>query len=307
MNDNTHGDRTGIGPQSSSDTKFRRRMRLHQSWYRKEVLRVPYGTGPNESSSTSYGNMLDAASAERGLNFLSPGIHSLARERIAEGQGAVDPFRLLRNMLTSQAMCFNLFGELALDHGLATALVRCLCGEHVRLVTSVRFEWAPDPRVEYLDDATAFDAFIEYEASDGTPGFVGVETKLTEPFSEKVYDGEKYRRWMTPDSPWRADAASEASEVARNQLWRDHLLAWSMLRHPDSKFRHGRLAVVFHGEDLDTRRVVDGYRRLLRDETTFQSLELADVVSAWRPEAGEWLSTFEERYLALSQSQASHT
>ena len=103
-------------------------MRLHQSWYRKEVLRVPYGTGPNESSSTTYGNMLDAASAERGLNFLSPGIHSLARERIEEGQGAVDPFRLLRNMLTSQAMCFNHFGELALDHGLATALARCLWG-----------------------------------------------------------------------------------------------------------------------------------------------------------------------------------
>ena len=37
-------------------------------------------------------------------------------------------------------LCFNLFGELAVDHGLATALARCLWGDHVHRVTSVRFE-----------------------------------------------------------------------------------------------------------------------------------------------------------------------
>ena len=183
MADNTlPSDRTGIGPQSTSDTRFRRRMRLHQSWYRHEVLCVPYGSGPNPSSTTPYGNMLDGESAEQGLNFLSPGIHSLAKERIAEAHGAVASFRLLRNMLTSQAMCFNLFGELALDLELATVLARSLWGDHVVDVTSVRFEWAPSPRGDYLDDRTAFDAVIEYEAADGQRGFIGVETKLTEPF-----------------------------------------------------------------------------------------------------------------------------
>ena len=302
--DTTVSDRRWIGPQSPSDTKFRRRMRWHQSWYRHEVLGVPYGNGPNAKSTTAYGNMLGADSAERGMNFLSPGIHSLAEGRIAEAHGAVEPFRLRRNLLSSQAMCFNLFGELALDHELATKLARSVWGDHVGRVTSVRFEWAPGPPADYLDDATAFDAIIEYEAFDGMRGFVGVETKLTEPFSEGAYDGEKYRRWMTPDAPWHADAASEVAEVAHNQLWRDHLLAWSLLRHPNSEYRHGRLCVVYHGDDHDTREVVGGYRRLLQDETTFQSLELADIVSAWRPDGGEWLSMFEERYLALPKSQA---
>lgn len=304
MADNTlPSDRTGIGPQSTSDTRFRRRMRLHQSWYRHEVLCVPYGSGPNPSSTTPYGNMLDGESAEQGLNFLSPGIHSLAKERIAEAHGAVASFRLLRNMLTSQAMCFNLFGELALDLELATVLARSLWGDHVVDVTSVRFEWAPSPRGDYLDDRTAFDAVIEYEAVDGQRGFIGVETKLTEPFSEKVYDGEGYRRWMTPDAPWRTDAASQVSAIAHNQLWRDHLLAWSLLRHSGSEYEHGRLIVVYHGEDQDTREAVHGYRRLLREEDTFQALELADVVSAWRPHAGQWLSMLEERYLALGKSE----
>ena len=39
-------DKVGIGPQYGNDDDFTRRMRLHQSWYRDRVLRVPYGTGP---------------------------------------------------------------------------------------------------------------------------------------------------------------------------------------------------------------------------------------------------------------------
>ena len=37
-------------------------------------------------------------------------------------------------------------------------------------VTEVRLEWAPDPKEEYLDDRTAFDAFIEYEMEGGEKG-----------------------------------------------------------------------------------------------------------------------------------------
>ena len=64
--------------------------------------------------------------------------------------GAVEEFRLMRNMLSSQPMCFNLFGKLALNHDMATDMVRTLWGAHVKRVTDVRFEWAPQPTGEYL-------------------------------------------------------------------------------------------------------------------------------------------------------------
>ena len=89
-------------------------MRLHQSWYRHEVLAAQYGTGPKRADTTYYGNMLSADAAAAGLNFLTPRIHDLAMKRIAEGLGAEDSFRLLRNMLSSQPMCFNLLGLVAL-------------------------------------------------------------------------------------------------------------------------------------------------------------------------------------------------
>ena len=66
--------------------------------------------GPKRSSPTYYGNMLDAGAAEQGKNFLTQGIYDLAKERLAAGGGVVEPFRLLHNMLSSQPMCFNLFG-----------------------------------------------------------------------------------------------------------------------------------------------------------------------------------------------------
>ena len=145
--------------------------------------------------------MLNDQAASRGLNFLTPDIFQLARQRAAAGTGAVEEFRLMRNMLSSQPMAFNLFGKLALNHDLATELVRALWGAHVKRVTDVRFEWAPQPADEYLDDRTAFDVFIEYEGDGGHAGFIGIEVKLTEPFSQRSYDRPTYRRWMTPTVP----------------------------------------------------------------------------------------------------------
>ena len=248
--------------------------------------------------------MLTEKSADAGRNFLTRGIFDLAKGRIAEGTGKIDDFRLLRNMLSSQPMCFNLFGPLSLDPSLATRLARALWGKHIARVTRVCLEWAPMPENEYLNDRTAFDAFIEYETRDGQAGFVGIETKLTEPFSGDFADkGGRYSRWMNEESPWGVDALNKAPNKKHNQLLRDHLLAWSLLRHPDSKYTEGHFSVVYHPEDRRCGRVLEGYRALLHDPATFSSFDLAEVVSAWKPLAGEWLLKFEQRYLALERSE----
>ena len=254
--------------------------------------------------------MLTEESANKGLNFLTPGIFELAKNRIAKEEGAVEPFRLLRNMLSSQPMCFNLFGEPARDLELATALARALWGNRIARVVNVRFEWAPDRENEraperekkYLNDRTAFDVFIEYETADGNLGFIGIETKLSEPFSPKRYDGQKYRCWMTADSPWRPGA--DVAATRHNQLWRNHLLAWSLLRYPRSEYTQGGVTVVHHPEDRRCRSVIEGYKALLRDDSTFAAFDLDEIVSAWKPLAGDWLRDFERRYLAFGESAA---
>lgn len=294
--------RTGIGPDVKSDTLFRRRMRRHQGWYRHHVLGLPYGAGPSSRNGKPLGNMLTWRDAEDGRNFLNSRVFELAKRRLADKKGTVEPFRLKANMLSSQPMCFNLFGELALDAGLATKLVRALWGQHIVQVRCVRFEWAPKCSGEYLGDRTAFDAFIEYEMADGSAGFIGIETKLSEPFSPPHYCKPRYRQWMQGSHPWGRDEYDPAP--GHNQLWRNHLLAWSLLKHPDSRYARGEFAVVYHPEDRPCRTAVEAYRRSLRDPATFASFDLAAIVTAWKPLAGAWLREFERRYLALRLSEA---
>ena len=62
----------GIGPQYKGDSAFAARMRLHQSWYRANVLGVPYGTGPTPKSASYYGNMLTAARRGRWAKLPHP-------------------------------------------------------------------------------------------------------------------------------------------------------------------------------------------------------------------------------------------
>jgi len=299
-----------IGPQYSRDSAFTARTRFHQSWYRARALGVPCGTGPTARSRSRYGNMLRGEDGERGLNFLTPRIFSVVRRRLAENRGAMEPFRLLCNMLSSQPMCFNLFGPLVEDADLATTLLKSILPDGVARVTRVAVEDAPQPAEEYLDDRTAFDAFIEYERGDGGLAFLGVETKLSEPFLPGTYDKPAYRRWVEqPDSPWLTETWDRVADSRHNQLWRGHLLAVALLHHPRSRHAAGRFALVRHAGDHECADTVAGYRRLLKPgDDSFLDLPLDHVVSAWeraapREECRRWLADFRLRYLDLAASE----
>lgn len=300
-----------LGPQYQRDDRFTSRMRLHQSWYRATVLGVRWGTGPQPSSRRELGSMLDSQSAQRGLNFLTPDIFGLAQQRIAQGNGTVDAFRLLHNMLSSQPMCFNLFGPLALDLNLATAFLQKLIGDRVSRATRVVMEYAPVPASEYLNDRTAFDAFIEYQLDDGSLGFVGIETKLTEPFSQKEYDGPAYRRWCErAGSPWHPEAWPHLADVSHNQLWRDHLLAIAMLQHGESSYSEGVLLLVHHPMDEGCRAAAKTYGALLSSGcSSFIEADLGRVVDLLEPvvttdDQRQWIKDFRKRYLHLSPSES---
>jgi hypothetical protein len=298
-----------LGPQYRGDSLFAARMRRHQSWYRAAIMKVPYGTGPTPASKSRYGNMLTRLDADGGLNFLTPEIAQMARERVAQGGGTVESFRLFRNMLSSQPMCFNLFGLFINNRQLACRLLAPLVPEKMAEVTRVAIEWAPEPRNAYLDDRTAFDAFIEYRDVDRRLYALGIETKLSEPFSQKEYDGERYRRWMrVQDSPWRPEADSTVHAIKHNQLWRDHLLVVALSHQEKSPYTKTRLMLVRHPEDRECANVLAGYGKLLRDkDDSLIDMPLDSLIDTWRSVIGEgpereWIQAFRVRYLELESS-----
>lgn len=305
-----------FGPQYAKDAGFQKRMRFHQSWYRAMVLKTPYGYGPGRASKNEYGNMLTLEAACLGLNFLTPAIFEEVKERLQDPTGLVDSYRLLHNMLSSQPMCFNLFGPLKRDPELAAQLFRIWCPDLAR-VTGICFEYAPGPAGNYLDDRTAFDAFIEYERSNGGRGFIGIETKLSEPFSPNRYYGSpedpqshKYQRWMKkPASPWLDNAWPEVAAQRHNQLWRDHLLAIAMLQKEELGYAGGKFMLIYHPDDKRCAAVVTAYKELLKPaDETFLAVSLKDVMDKLEPlvvstDAHLWVSRFRQRYLDLEASE----
>lgn len=301
-------DRLDVGPQHRGDTPFTARMRLHQSWYRSSVLQVPYGTGPGPKDAQPLGSMLSREAAAAGMNFLSPSIFDVVRRRIELGPG-VEPYRCRHNLLSSQPMCFNLFGPLVDDRELATALFRALLPDVVETVEDVRIEHAPKPIKEYLGDGTSFDAFVEYRRHDGARAFIGIETKLTEPFSPGTYDRARYRELSEqPDSPWRAGAGPLLADSRWNQLWRNQLLAQALLTHAKSDYQGGSIMVLRHPQDDQCAEAIQGYRRLLARPETFHAVSLDHLIRTWTPNVrdgatDEWLKAFAVRYVDLTASQ----
>ena len=143
----------------------------------------------------------DTEAVRRGLNFLTPGVASYAEERIQgvrRAAGTLDADRLRRNMLSSMPLCFNLFGFLRLHRDLAAQVLgQVLNLDIARLddgdgIAGIEVEWAP-PRARHLGDRTAFDAVVAYRTGDGRRGFLGVETKYTEPFGRPSIVGQGRR------------------------------------------------------------------------------------------------------------------
>jgi hypothetical protein len=304
-----------IGPQYPKDNPFAARMRFHQSWYRAKMLKVSFGHGPRRNSPSLYGNYLTQEDGNQGLNFFTPQlgerIFSVVKQRLAENKGAIEPYRLLCNMLSSQPMCFNLFGPLVNDFGLATALLKPLFPDEILEVTRVKLEFAPEPATEYLNDHTAFDAYVEYTALDGNKGFIGIETKLVEPFTLAEHEHKEYWKWSHhEDAPWVEITLSNLRDVKINQLWRDHLLGVAMQLHPKSSYKHGHFLVIYHSGDEACSQSVNLYRTLLKPgDRSFQAIKLDELINRWQHsntlnlEDKSWLREFSIRYLELSASE----
>ena len=180
----------------ASDPPLRRKYRLLQSWYREHVLDADYGYSFLKSP-RPVGSLL--APEEVGeapeLNFLCDrAFLRYADERVPQVQaahGTLEEHRLRHN-----------------------------------LVIDVFAEWTPErPQSELLNDRTAFDAAILYRRPDGVTGLIGIETKYTEPLSQREYHSERYVE-VTERCGWfRAGAHTSLVASATNQLWRNAMLA----------------------------------------------------------------------------------
>jgi len=235
------------------------------------------------------------------LNFLNADAREHANERIdavRHAGGTLEPARLRHNMLSSMPACFNLFGALW-GQPQFLELVQATLDPHATAILRVDGEWAPPPN-KALNDKTAFDAVVT-QRTDGSTHLIGVETKYTEPFSTTAYPADKYRATHDGCGWFRPDTADGLTVAAKNQLWRNVLLAARC--ELNSVATSASVAVVTLDDDAKAQRAMDGDCATLHEpQLRCQSVPFQRFVEVARHlggAIGDWANQFEQRYLNL--------
>jgi hypothetical protein len=281
-----------------SEPMLRANYRLLQSWYRQTVLLAPAGRYRGNQISPEW------LSDHPNANFLTKEVIDYVTHRVPEVLalgGAIEETRLKGNLLSSQPLCFNLFGHLRAFPEHAATVLAATFDLDIEKIETIEVEWAPDPSL-HLGDKTAFDAFVQYMTSSGTRGFIGVETKYTENFTQREYDRPEYRRVTDdPASGFKPGAAEVLKAKSANQLWRNALLVASVRKLEG--FDHGHVAVLACKDDRSLTGAVRRSEAQLKDPRSllrvgnFQKLIAeADKI----PALAEWSAAFRKRYLDLT-------
>jgi len=249
-----------LGPIPASDSRFMRRVRLHQAWYRTEVLGVSaYGT--LAVSGQPCASVLPDAAAERHLNFVGQEAIDRYLDRRQQGWG-VDPIRCTKYLTSSQTLTFNMLAQaVARPEACAKLFNRLLKRSDLELLESSVFEFAAQGTRYGLGDKTLLDMLLRFRTCDGSLQVVALETKLADRFSTRrtsATGGAKYVALAGRSALW-SDFDAAVRDNRTRQLTRCHALAQSVQEYDGPSGRHAVLLVLMHPEDHAGGRSVSNY------------------------------------------------
>lgn len=279
-----------------ADTAWQAKLRSMQARWRQLRLRLPPGPHSAKNPDRLVSSTL-RFDAPGDANFLSAEIAAAVDRRLASGgAGLVKEDRLRRVLLSSQPMCFNLFGNFQTP-GRRSALlpwVRSVNPAAAEIVR-VEIEWAP-PAAEHFSGGSAFDAFIEYSSVDGGLGFLGVECKYHEDLekSDVKTVRDVYKTFTSDTLLWRPGAATRLDVPGHRQFWLNTLLAQSLARRLG--YVAGQCVVTACAQDDSARVAFDAVQCELVNPPTLVWAPWEAIVNSitWDD---DWQADFRERYL----------
>lgn len=290
------------------DTRFRASARLLQSLWRAD-RKLPVGPHVAEDGTVrDLGSRLTRHDAKKGANFLSSELARLARyESVYCEPGAlIEQDRLWANMLSSQALCFNLFGDLKLDREKASRVCCSMWPEFIESVDDVLFEHSPGRGAgRFTADGTAFDVLIVGKTPDGRRSFVAVEVKYTESMTEPPAPHRSRYDELSDGCGIFKDARSLCLRaMPLQQLWREHLLTRAMLR--EGLYDVGLFVVVHPERNRQAKEAVSAYEKQLASdsplESGFASATIEQLLAARRADGDvAFADAFHARYLDIER------
>lgn len=275
-----------IGKQYAPDDEFKASARLHQSRFRANVLKVDYH---------EYGNRLKDQDAKKHLNYYDGlNVRVALTKRYPNYSKKRDA-----DMLRSEHMPFNLFAPLESDKKVARNIILNSFGIECSEIVSIKYEYAPEPKEQYLNDETAFDTYISYINPMGDTGGIGIEIKYTER-EYRIGRSEKVKVEDSNSTYWMTTRASGVFIDGNNtvlgtdpmrQVWRNHLLGLSMIQNMDIKEFYS--ITLYPAGNKHFQQVIPEYRALLRESqrqnvfgctfrSFFHSISGNDAFEKWK-------------------------
>ena len=293
------------------DSKFARYARLLQSKWREKKA---YPIGKSERGSV-FGNYIAADYAKKEkVNFLTENIRNLVIEELnaaKKTKALIREDRMWENLLSSQPLCFNLFGELHFNLELATTFFKNLFPERINKVTSVLFEYSPcRGDKNFTGDRSAFDVFVEYISNEEKKGFVGIEVKYVETLREgsdkadiTYQKHEKEYLQLATANIFKQESIENLKKSPLFQIWRDHLLSISLLKN--NLYEEGFFIFLFPKGNDECYNGVKQYVEQLafpykwqEEKTGFYWRFLDDFIDTLHNLVNqEWTKELKERYL----------
>jgi len=278
---------------------FLSKAREHQAKFRAEKL--------NLADSDEYGNYLTENDANKGFNFFDDfEIFTEVKKYAAFNKN------LYQNMLRSEHIPFNLFIPLNRDKAYFKETFNSILNNTIKSIDLLRIEHAPQPKENYLNDRTSFDAYIEYTHIDGNKGIIGIEVKYT----EGAYDiGSKernevenpesiYYRVTKASNAYKGESIKRLPEDDYRQIWRNHILGESILLHDKDKYRYFTLLTIYpQGNDhfqKVSRDYIDFLNEGSKNKCLFLTYEkLFELLSKHCPNERyrKWVDYLNSRYL----------
>ncbi len=309
-----------VGTPTSST--WRKQIRIHQGWWRAFILCIPQGEYHDKKNNTwkKVCNRVFEETSSDNINFLdeaaSKAAISTLEDRRTASSGMVDESRLNYNLLSSQPLCFNFFGELKEDLDLGLRVLQTWWPNITRL-NQVLFEFAP--KTNDSDDNSAFDIAFEVEHGDKT-GIIGLECKYTDSFSfkpqkTKIFYGDLgskgHKRYSEIFENSRNSFSKDYYEYVRdkdiNQLFRNQLIAERIVQNPKLEYDFVKTGLFCFEGDKDAIAAGLKLKSMLTDTESFQVITYSDFIGVVQKldinwEKREWTMMLWARYCAIRLS-----
>jgi hypothetical protein len=194
--------------------------------------------------------------------------------------------RLATNLFSSMPLTFNLLAPWMPSFERASGYLRELLPAFTGNAAHFLFEHSPGRgNPKFTGDYTAFDALIRFSDGQGRNGFVAFEIKYSESMREPMPELKpRYDELSDACGLFTDPAATALGTNPLQQLWREHLLAQSMIGH--GLYDEGFFVVIAPDLNYHVHDATEAYQAQLREpedgKVRFVNLTLEDVIEVIR-------------------------